>query len=171
MRAAATLHPIWWTLLLGISFFTPPLVLLPDFGSNPWPTALGMSVTAAVPTAWLYAIYDLASAAPVNTGRGRALFILPPVCTVAGVAATYVAAAGSTLHSAGGVVFSLGAVSYFLCLWAAATALERADTDGGKVEGARLFATVAAMLYNLIGMWALSGKLRRVAARLPACGA
>ncbi|MDG2520575.1 hypothetical protein P7B02_03390 [Caulobacter segnis] len=119
-----------------------------------------------IPTFWMYSIFDLASGTQPQDGERRWLFILPPTLLGIGQSLSVTSPDGQSALSAIGSFIALGgAFSYLLCLWKSSGALIRADSPDGTINGWQRFSIVLALLYTIIGVWALQGKFRRVAAK------
>ncbi|WP_269715501.1 hypothetical protein [Caulobacter sp. NIBR2454] len=169
MLRRISLNPFLWTALCLVAFVAQAIMMSAYMeGGEPTPLAVMGEVllTLGVPTAFQFAVFDLASRARPQDGRGGWLYMLPVTFGVlAGIAALN-APPGEEfrLHHA---FFILAGLSYLACIWKSAGILERADSGNSHVSGGQRLLMVLAMFYWIIGAWVLQGKFRRVAAKAP----
>ena len=158
-RRVARAHPVVLTSVLVVS----ALAQLTASGLTVSPLVRALLATAPIAAVsfWFAAVFVVANA---SNGKSYSpfrawMFAGPPI--IAFVAAF---AGLPTKNSPASLAFF---ALWFVVLWLAAQALENADAPGRHAPVGRIAVTMVLMFVSVIGVWALSRKIRRVDARLP----
>jgi len=168
----AFIHPIWFVAVLVVAFAVP----IATFNASAEVQIMGalMSIWAVLlPLAWAYGIYAV-SRRLTDTGRadrdwifyvaGLGVLILPPVT----IASDAMGSIGAVPAAVAGYLGFAVVGSYFVSLWLASAALVAFEEDEPKPPFHKVVGTFLLMVYWVIGVWVMQGRLKALRNKLEA---
>lgn len=157
----ASAHPVLVTLIVVGLVAASPFMLV-----NSTVGAMLAALFYATLSAWLCAVYVTASQTSVQStaehaSRSGWLFALPgPLMGLA-----WIVSPGTDFHMGAEALNGVGVVTYLVCAWKTAKALEIAGATSLRSSTNRIFATFALLVWVVPGAWALRGRILSASSR------
>ncbi len=168
----AFIRPIWLVAVLGVAFAVPIATMTVSVEVMAVGAIMSMWM-ALLPLAWIYGIYAASRLARPDRRPGRDFvfylsglgIVLTPVTFLSSIA---LGSIGEASMMVAGLVWFATFVCLVISLWLASAALVAFEEDEAKPPFHKVVGTFLLMVYWVIGVWVMQGRLKALRHKLVA---